>query len=265
MKKFLMMILALTMILSAGEIDMERRVATAIGIGAPNPKVSNAAQARAGAITAAKMTALRDLIATIKGMYISSEQTVEDYMTTSDVVKTKVEGIAKAFRTVGKPVYLSDGSVEVTVEMSIDGDLSALVMDEMSFSSTGEAPTNTSYATIPQSGGIYSGLVVDCSHLSLRPALAPKITDTSGSEVYGSSYVTREFAVQQGMMGYLKDINKAAGNPRVGDNPLVVKAIEVGGANKTDIIISVEDAMKIRELAEKLNFLRECRVISIIK
>ncbi|NOR44490.1 MAG: hypothetical protein GQ534_02805, partial [Candidatus Delongbacteria bacterium] len=44
----------------------------------------------------------------------------------------------------------------------------------------------------------------------------------------------------------------------------VINAIGVKGTNKADIIISDEDAAKIKELSSKLNFLQECRVIAII-
>ncbi|MCK5760754.1 MAG: hypothetical protein KAH33_05640, partial [Candidatus Delongbacteria bacterium] len=90
-------------------IDWANRTITATGIGAPNPDAPNMAAKRAGAINAAKMYAVRDMIATVKGMYLSSESVVENYMTTSDVVKTQVEGIAKAFKMVGKPHYFEDG------------------------------------------------------------------------------------------------------------------------------------------------------------
>jgi len=269
MKK-LTIITMLIMILSLfaqGDIDWERRVVTASGIGAPNPNMPNMAAKRAGAINAAKMYAVRDLVATIKGMYLSSESNVENYMTTSDVVKTQVEGIAKAYRMVGKPKYFEDGSVEVTVEMSIDGDLSALIMKEQSFDGTapvGEADYKLS-DVVAGSPDVYTGLIIDCSDVQLRPALSPKVLSKSGAEIYGSANVSKEFAVQQGMLGYLKDIEKAKATSRVQNNPYIIKAIGVQGTNKADIVISDEDAAKVKELSANLNFLRECRVIAIIK
>ncbi|MCK4979612.1 MAG: hypothetical protein KAS62_04405 [Candidatus Delongbacteria bacterium] len=246
-------------------IDWANRTITATGIGAPNPDAPNMAAKRAGAINAAKMYAVRDMIATVKGMYLSSENVVENYMTTSDVVKTQVEGIAKAFKMVGKPKYFEDGSVEVTVIMSLNGDLSDLVLGGQSFDGTaltGEADYKLS-DIVPESG-VYTGLIIDCRSVQLRPALAPKVFNKTGAEIYGSANVSRDFAVQQGMLGYLKDVEKAKQNSRVVGNPLVISAVGVKGTNKADIIISDEDAAKIKELSSKLNFLRECRVIAII-
>ncbi|NOR46194.1 MAG: hypothetical protein GQ534_11465, partial [Candidatus Delongbacteria bacterium] len=244
-------------------IDWANRTITATGIGAPNPDAPNMAVKRAGAINAAKMYAIRDMLATVKGMYLSSESTVENYMTTSDVVKTQVEGIAKAFKMVGKPHYFEDGSVEVTVVMSLSGDLSDIAMGGQSFDAdaavVGEADYKLSDIVTP---GVYTGLIVDCRAVQLRPALSPKVFSKAGAEVYGSANVSKEFAVQQGMLGYLKDVEKAKQNSRVVGNPLVINAIGVKGTNKADIIISDEDAAKIKELSSKLNFLQECRVIA---
>ena len=65
-------------------------------------------------------------------------------------------------------------------------------------------------------------------------------------------------------MGYLKSVEAARENARVTNNPLVIRATGVKGSNKTDIVISDEDAAKIKELDSNLNFLRECRVVAII-
>jgi len=255
-------------LLAQGEIDWERRVISATGIGAPNPNAPNMAVKRAGAINAAKMYAIRDLMATIKGMYLSSEQTAENYMMTSDVVKTQTEGIARAFRMVGEPQYFEDGSVQVTVEMSVDGKLSDLMMKSETFGDTTpltEPETYKASETAVNKPEVYTGLIIDCSGIELRPALSPKVFNQSGKEIYGSANVNKDFAVQQGMFGYLKNIDSAKANSRVTNNPFIVKAVSAKGTNKADIIISDADAAKIEEMAAKLNFLRECRVIAIIK
>jgi len=247
-------------------INWSQRTVTGTGIGAPNPDAPNMAVKRAGAINAAKIVALRDLLATVKGMYLSSEQTAENYMMTSDVVKTQVEGIAKAFKVVGEPKYFEDGSVEVTVEMSLNGDLSDVFMKETDFDEEMPLVKEATYklSDLVKEPSVYTGIIIDCKAVQLRPALAPKIFNKSGEEIYGSANVSKDFAVQQGMIGYLKSVESAKENSRVTNNPLIINAIGVKGTNKADIIISDEDAAKIKELDAKLNFLKECRVIAII-
>ena len=254
-------------LIAQGEIDWERRVVIATGIGAPNPNAPNMAVKRAGAINAARMYAVRDLLATIKGMYVTSEQTVENYMMTSDVVQTHVEGIARAFRQVGEPQYFEDGSVQVTVEMSIDGDLSSLMLEDKSFGDTTPLVGQATYKLSDLTGQpeTFSGLVIDCTDIQLRPALSPRVLSQSGNEVYGTSNVNKDFAVQQGVMGYLKNIDTAKTNARVANNPLVIKAVGVQGANRADIVISDEDAARIERYSANNDFLKECRVIAIIR
>lgn len=255
-------------LLAQGEIDWERRVISATGIGAPNPNAPNMAVKRAGAINAAKMYAIRDLMATIKGMYLTSEQTAENYMMTSDVVKTQTEGIARAFQMVGEPQYFEDGSVQVTVEMSVDGKLSDLMMKNETFGDTTPLAEPSEYKVSEKASNqpeVYTGLIIDCTAIELRPALSPKVYNQAGKEIYGSANVNKDFAIQQGMLGYLKSIDSAKANARVTNNPFVVKAVSAKGTNKADIIISDGDAAKIEEMASKQNFLRECRVIAIIK
>lgn len=114
------------------------------------------------------------------------------------------------------------------------------------------------------SSAVYTGLIIDARGLSVRPAMAPKVLDDRGDEVYGSKYVTREYAVDIGMVGYEKDINRARLNERVADNPLIVKAIEASGPNKTDVVINSADALKIHNAAANMNFLQHCKVMFIL-
>ncbi len=277
MKKLIVLAIMLLMTLSVfaqGEVDWERRVVRAVGIGAPNPNAPNMAVKRAGAIRAAKLVALRELGETVKGMYLSGKTKVENFVTTNDEIGAQFEGILKSFRMIGGPKYFDDGSVEVTVEMSIDGDLANLTMPKSEFKEENSlqptenfnnTQTGSESTTTTQNSGIFTGLIINCQEVNLRPALAPKVIDEDGREVYGTANVSREYAVQQGMMGYLKDLQKAAGNTRVGANPYQIKAINSSGTNKADIVISNADAQKVRELGSKLNFLRECRVIAVLK
>ena len=333
----------------------------------PNPDHKNIAQRRFGALTAAETDAVRKVIEEIKGMYVTSETTVENAMTTSDIVTTKVEGIAKFYEVVGEPKYLDDGTVELTVELSLsdmdwrnkvvqvtgvgtgkarpmamraaeldakrkilqrtkglylasatvmaDGAIendkintlaegivrnahivkgSEKYLDDGSVEVTCEVMLDDNFQTVPGFSSVlmkdmdfdeeypivpqatyklseivkdevYTGLIIDCTGVSLVPALAPKIYSASGKEVYGSSMVSQSYATQQGMIGYDKKINNAKSNPRVAKNPLVVKATGVKGTNKADIVISDADAAKIENAAKQLKFLGECRVIAIVK
>ena len=85
----------------------------------------------------------------------------------------------------------------------------------------------------------------------------PKIFDENGQEVYGSGYVSREFAVQQGMTGYARDLTAAQTNPRVTDEPFMVKGLRTEGPDRSNVVISNADAAKIRSASENLLFLKK--------
>ena len=104
-----------------GSINWTSGEVYATGVGAPPPNAANAAQARAMAERAAQLVAYRNLLEVVKGVRVDSETVVENFMTTSDVIRTKVDGIVNNARLVKKH-YLSDGSVEVLVAMPMKGE-----------------------------------------------------------------------------------------------------------------------------------------------
>jgi hypothetical protein len=107
-------------------------------------------------------------------------------------------------------------------------------------------------------------MVIDARGINTRPAMAPKILNENGEEVYGSAYVSREFAVQQGMSGYAKDLTAAQSNPRVTNSPLTVKGLRTEGHGRSDIVISNADASRLRSASEHLSFLKKCRVMIVV-
>jgi len=237
-----------------GGIDWTKGIIVVTGIGAPNPDLPVAAQ-RPGAIRAAKLDAFRNVLEIIKGVYIDAQTTVENAMTASDVISTRIQGIIRNF-TVTDIRYMSDGSIEVDVEVPITGDMTAtLLPPEMG----GMNPIIQ-----PQQGGIYTGLIIDARGLKVQPAMAPKILTPDEVEVYGTGFVSHDYAIKMGIVGYAKNFNQARQDERVKPNPLIIKGIGVTGTNKTDIIISPNDAMKIHQYSENLNFLQQCRVLVIV-
>ena len=111
---------------------------------------------------------------------------------------------------------------------------------------------------------VYTGLIFEAQHLSFIPSASPKVLDEDGREVYGSAYVDKDWVEKQGIVGYAKSLEEAKGNQRVAENPLVIKALKVTGANNRDLVISNEDARKIRELARNINFLERSKVMIVL-
>jgi hypothetical protein len=83
--------------------------------------------------------------------------------------------------------------------------------------------------------------------------------------VYGSAYVSKDWADKQGIVSYAKNLDQAKANPRVAGNPLVIKAVRVTGPNNKDLVISNDDARRVRDLAKNLNFLDAAKVVIIVQ
>lgn len=111
---------------------------------------------------------------------------------------------------------------------------------------------------------VVTGLIVDAGHLSFNPTASPKILDEEGRQVYGSAYLEKQWVEKHGVVGYAKSIDEAKGNPRVAGSPYVVKAIRVTGPNNRDLVISGEEARKIREMSKHLNFLDQAKVMIVV-
>jgi hypothetical protein len=111
---------------------------------------------------------------------------------------------------------------------------------------------------------VYTGLIFDAQRLAFTPSASVKVLDEDGREVYGSAYVSKDWAEKQGIVSYVKDMDQAKANQRVAGNPLVIKAIKVTGPNNKDLVISNDDARRIRDLAKHLNFLDAAKVVIIV-
>ena len=246
----------------SGCIDWTARIIYSRGIGAPNMDVTEAAR-RPGAIRAAQQVALRNALETLKGIYLNSSTTVENFMMKSDVITSHISGFVRGFEQKGKEKYMSDGSVEVTMSIPLDG--IGGIDDQLLGTSVGEKPAQTSWeGTKAKKQTVFTGLIIDCKGLGIKPALSPRLLDESGKEVYGSAYVSREWAVKYGIAGYSREVKDAAKLDRVGKMPGQIKALKASGDNSTDIVISNADADEVRSASQNLKFLSECRVVFVV-
>jgi hypothetical protein len=232
-------------------VNWEARTIRATGRGAPNLKAPSIAAARFGAERAAELDAVRNILQTIQGVQINAGKTVGQALSSDGQLKASVEGIAKGFRRVDTR-YFSDGGVEIDVEMGIDGLLAGLVP-------SGSPKDQARPAAATAGGSANTGLIVNASGLGAKPALAPRLLDQSGKELYGAGTVTRDAIKANGIAGYLGSVDQAKASARVGEHPLVIKALKA--ASPTELIISDTDAAKLRESGA--SYLAEGRVIIV--
>lgn len=236
-----------------GEINWTDKTVTARGSGAPGKKGKTPAAKRLSAERAAKLDAYRNILETLKGVQVDASKSGADMLSNGEIT-AKVQGLLRGARVIDT-VYYSDMSVDVVLRMPLDGALTQAMLP------ADKAPKKD----VPSKGEAKnSGLVINAKGLDIVPAIAPKIMDEKGAEVYGVSFVADKALLDTGIVGYVKDVEAAKKHERVSQQPLVVRAVGTKGESKSDIVISNADADKLRDPATNLGFLAEGRVIIVM-
>ena len=227
-------------------------------------------------ITIALRAGYKNLRNVIKSVRIDADTLVQDLAIDNDFIMAEIESMIKSAQLVEKE-YLSDGTVKITLQMSLYGGFSQLVLphDIKILESIKILKKNTDkVASAPLSHDIqtdlnggektYTGVIVDARGLKANPALAPIIQDENGENVFGPPVISREFAVQHGISGYSTTLETACRLPRVAGNPLTVKGLRAQGPGASVIVISNSDASKLRRSSKHLEFLKQCRVVIVM-
>ena len=249
-----------------GCIDWANGVFYAVGFGVPNTKFKSAAQRNYSAQVAAEQVAMRNLLRLVETTLLDSETTVQDGMLESDRIRTKIKGKIRHVQMVGAPRYMSDGSVNVTMKMQMREVVKVLAEDPgiKAFSAPQEIQTPQALGSASTASGVFTGLLIDARGTEISPALSPKVLNEDGDVIYGFADVDRQFSLEQGMMGYLKDPQAARSNERIKDRPFEIKALHSSGKNNADLVISNADGVRLRQMNREQSFLREARVMVVL-
>jgi len=242
-----------------GSINWSRGVVQAKGIGIPLTKMPENSNDRTVALTDAKLNAFSIILKIIKELRINGTTVVGDYAIQYPAIMSKIENMVKNAKVVKKE-YLTDGTVKIEMEVNLRGGFAQLVLPK----DIKPLDSITLVTMNKTSSPVFTGLVVDAKDLGVRPVMVPRIIDENNQEVYGSAFVSREYAVQQGMSGYARNLKEVLNNQRVADHPLVVKGLKTLGPGRSEIVISNADASKLRSTSENLYFMKKCRVIIVV-
>lgn len=182
----------------------------------------------------------------------------------NNMISGNGDGYLRGLQEQGNQKRLKDGTVEITMNVPLDG--VGGIGDMLLGNSVAAKPAVSSFEKRSVTKeNVYTGLIIDCKKLSIKPALSPRILDENGREVFGSNYVSRDWAIKYGIVGYAKEVQAAQQlSDRIGNNPGLIKARKAAGNNSTDIIIANKDADKLRSAPKNLTFQAECRVIFVI-
>ncbi len=217
-----------------GSVDWERGVVRCAGLGAPRlaEEVESVAVTRAGTERAARRAARLACLEVLRGISITGSETVAARLERYPAAARRVEDELRRSRP-GVPRFFADGGAEVDLEVTLDGTLGDLL--------AGEAPVPD---PVHREGVTDTGILVDATGLRALPALAPRLLDEHGGEVYGLA-VVRPAARRRGLAVYEDDPARAATAhlDRLGPSPRLVRAIRAEGV---DLVISDDDAAAVR-------------------
>ncbi|VEN73603.1 conserved hypothetical protein [Candidatus Desulfarcum epimagneticum] len=222
------------------------------------------------ALCEAKEDAVRNLFKTLWDIHIDSDVVISDAVSEDVGMLNRMIGFIKALPVSGYK-WGHDGFLEVEIQMDMRGEFAQLALppDIRKLESIKPLISGKKRELKPASNGkeispdVFTGLVVDAKGIGVLPSMSPRILDRGGKEIYGAAFVSREFAVQNGMSGYMTDLKAAQKSPRVGKNPLVARGLMSAGPGRSDIVISDLDASKLRGSSEHLVFLKKCGVIIV--
>lgn len=88
--------------------------------------------------------------------------------------------------------------------------------------------------------GGYTGVIIDCTGLGLRPAMSPVIKAENGQPIYGYKNLDVDKVVQSGMASYAHSDAEAT---RAGANPLRLRAVSVD--RNANPVLSAGDANRL--------------------
>jgi hypothetical protein len=174
-----------------GHINWTTGIIQAKGVGTPLKKSSgNASVSNMKILSDSKNNARHNMLKIIQNVRIDSIKKARNYATINDSVAKQLEEIiyeARENETMRK--YMSDGTVEVYLQLSLYGGFAQLFLPEeikqiesikqiaVGGNNSSSQPSKTSDLKN------YTGLVVDTTGISVNPAMALRLLDEDGKEV----------------------------------------------------------------------------------
>lgn len=251
------------------------------------------AQGVAEGANQALVDARRRAMEAIGGIAVTSETTVGLYLGLSDTLRDRVTQLVAAARVVAYGAVADTTNDTVLVEVPLgarpDGSpgLFALVVPEVRaleakaiarrdasphIKSTlrgepDDGPPPAPVALPPRKPGPYTGLIIEASGYQLMRCMCPRILRPNGSEVWGTVDVTSEFVQEHGIAGFAPSLTEALDpklNPRVGANPLIIRAVGRQGTVWANALVSDDDAKLILAEDAKTKFLAGFKVTFVI-
>jgi len=254
--------------LKNGYVNWTTQAIISTGKGVPSEKYHGMTIGRKLAEENGLKRAFDSLYRTVLDIQIDSEFTANDMKQKNPNWENQIQQMTKNSRVLKKE-YLSDGTIEVTVQMSMNGGFSQLALpDDIRYIASIGAIISQNCINMRKNekGSVddYTGLIIDARGLKVTPCLSPKVMSKNQDEVYGPSYISREYAVQYGTCIYMDNLESAIKHQRVGNNPFIAKGLGTEGKSLSNIVISNTESARFKSSVVHLTILKHCRVIIVV-
>jgi hypothetical protein len=204
-------------------------------------------------VEAARETARQQLHQTLVQLQLDAARTVGSVMQTTGETQQRL-AILVAHAEVIETRYLPRGAVESTIQMPLFGQFTALLW-----------PAMTAQADTAGLAGetVHTGIIIDARGLAVHQALFPQVFDEEGRTLYAPTHVRAEMAQQRGYMVYATAFDSPQIEPRVGKNPLVLRARRVADGGRVNLIMHQADALQLQRFPALQTLLSQCRVVIV--
>ncbi|HIE53382.1 MAG TPA: hypothetical protein EYP85_16640 [Armatimonadetes bacterium] len=276
-----------------GKVNWGEQVVQADGYGplAPDAGGRELVNARRIAITDAR----RNLAEMVAGVRVTAETFVRNYMLERDVVRTQVAAFLQGAAVVAEKPDREKGEYRVTLQVPLSGvrSLNEILLPVVS--GPEETASTGGFRPAAAGGGEITGVIFDLRHLNrspiglplpegTEPCLYPQILDEGGEVVYGLKVADPEVVRLEGLVLYFRELVPPAqttptlllgwsvsveaaeqtisrAQRRVGRRPVVVRGLRA--VKRTNIVISAQDAARLRRANAATGLLRRGRVLII--
>ena len=136
-----------------------------------------------------------------------------------------------------------------------------------------KAPYTPSFFPFGTASKVYTGILIDArgqlpvhgeySSEQLNPCLFPKIWNKNMNLIYEKNIVDPDQAKKHSIVLYTGTLDESEYRDRIGTEPLRIIARGVFGDNRTDPIISNEDAERILAKKENIELLRQGKIVIV--
>lgn len=243
-----------------GAVNWTTGYISAIGKASPQDNSETSHESVPGS---ARADANRQILEILKQIKINAALSVDEYASKNDVILAGMEKTARD-ADILKQYYTSALAVEIMIETSMFGGFLQLVLPEEIRQIPKISPDISKEDFHVIGENIYTGLIIDVRGLGIEPVINPVIISEQGQDVYSSTFISREFAVQNGVCTYICSMDQAMRDKRVGHHPLVLKGLRKEGKPNPAVVISMSDYRLLEKATERHTFLKECKVIMVM-